>query len=154
MQPIQAFLVHLDNAWDHEYESLLTVLDGVTEEEANWQAPCYADVKADDGWPAPGTIRWHVAHVAYYKREYTARISGPDGDQRTPSPPLPTGAYREDLEEMGAAHKAQREAISALTPEELTPDVADFLANIIRHDIWHAGSIAVLRRLWRSRSPD
>ncbi|MHC4958476.1 MAG: DinB family protein [Planctomycetota bacterium] len=149
MNAVESQLVHLDNAWNHDWESLLAVLAGVGEEEANWQAPSYADVDPVDGWPAPGSIRWHVAHVAHCKREYTGRLNG-DREKRTPDlPHAPTGSFAEDLAELHAAHDAERATVAALTADELTPVVVDFLANITRHDIWHAGAIAVVRRMWR-----
>ncbi len=152
MNVVDNILLHFDNAWDHEWESLMGTLSGVTEAEAQWQAPCYDNAPGADGAPAPGTIRWHVTHVANCKREYTSRLNG-DQEARSPdiSPRL-TKSLAEDLEELRSAHTEQRTAIAALSADELTPTLADFLANIIRHDIWHGGQIALARRLWRSRS--
>jgi len=151
MRIVDAFLLSLDNAWDHDWESLTSALSGVTEEEARWQAPCYADEAASESEPPPGTIHWQVAHLAYYKREYTARLLG---DDDVPGPELPdrsTATFDEDLSSLRRAHEAERAAMAALRDEDLTPDLADFLTNIIRHDVWHGGQIALARRLYRGR---
>lgn len=147
------FLLQFDNAWEHEWESLMSVLSGVSEEEANWQAPCYTDTPAAAEWPARGTIRWQVAHVAHCKREYTARLRSSEREGPSPNlPHRPTRNYAEDLHELRQAHADQRQAIGRLGAEELTEGVADFLANTLRHDIWHGGQIAVARRLYRMRA--
>ena len=60
---VETYLRQLDDAWEHKWESLRAVLDGVSEEEAAWQPPCYAAEEREEGWPPPGTIRWQVAHI-------------------------------------------------------------------------------------------
>ncbi|MHC4450340.1 MAG: DinB family protein [Planctomycetota bacterium] len=147
MSDLKAHLIHFDDAWDHDFESLMSVLGGISEEEAAWQPPCYRDEPASTGWPAPGSIRWQVTHIAYYKREYAGRL-GTASD----SSPAATTSFAEDLEQLRSAHDAEREAIAALSKSELTPETARFLSAIIRHDVWHAAQIAVVRRMWRTRS--
>ncbi|MHC4850129.1 MAG: DinB family protein [Planctomycetota bacterium] len=151
MRIVDAFLLSLDNAWKHDWESLMSVLSGVTEEEARWQAACYADAAAPESAPPPGTIRWQVTHLAHYKREYTARLLGDREAQSLELPENSTATYEQDLAYLRRAHLAERAAIAALSDEDLTPDLADFLTNIIRHDIWHGGQIALARRLYRGR---
>jgi len=147
MTVVESILVHLDNAWNHDWDSLQTVLAGLTDAEASWQAPSYAEEGAE-----AGTIRWQIAHIADCKRAYTARIQG-DIAARTPDVPVPASAdLAGDLEELRNAHEAQREAIAGMTDDQMTPVAVDFLANTIRHDIWHAGQIAIARRLWRTRA--
>ena len=150
MSRLETHLTHFDDAWNHDFESLTFALDGVSEEEGAWQPPCYADVPATEGWPAPGSIQWQVAHIAFYKREYAARIRG-EGEP-TPQPRTPDTRFEQDVAELHAAHAVEREAIAALSDAELTPELERFLAAIIRHDVWHAGQIAVARRLWRTRT--
>ncbi len=121
-------------------------MTGLTHDEASWQPPCYEQEGA-----GAGTIRWHIAHIAECKRGYTARIEA-DITARTPDVPAHAAAdLVGDLLEPRSAHDAQRAAISAVTGEQMTSVAVDSLANIIRHDIWHAGQIAVVRRLWRFR---
>jgi len=151
MNAIDTFLLALDNAWTHDWESLMPVLKGVTEEEAAWQAPCYRHEPRIPGAPPPGSIRWQVVHVAECKASYTLRLCG---DREAPSPdvpPLATTSFTQDLAALREAHRAEREEIAAISDAELTPKLAEFLAGIIRHDTWHGGQIAVARRLWRTR---
>jgi hypothetical protein len=151
MRLIDVFLRQFDNAWHHRWESLEPLLDGLTEEEALWQAPCYASEPS--GRPSPGSIHWHLDHLARCKREYAAMLRRDSGPAHGPPAPLP-----ETLARLRDAHRAQREAIAALgdadleRPAEGGMSVAEFLASTIRHDTWHAAQIAVARRLWRTRA--
>jgi hypothetical protein len=158
MNGMDAFLTQLDHAWDHKFESVQAVLADVAEEEAAWQAPCYADEPPEEGWPLPGTVHWQVAHLAHCKRhyaEFVLRRREPDRPPVVPRPPNRT--FAEELTELAAAHTALREAIAACTDDELDVVVGngmplrEFLAMSTRHDTWHAGQIAVARRLYRTR---
>lgn len=72
-------------------------------------------------------------------------------------PRPPDRTFQEEVAELDAAHTAQREAIAACTSENLDIVVGngmplrEFLAMCVRHDTWHAGQIAVARRLYRAR---
>ena len=160
MSEITAHLQHFDDAWGHDFESLTYALEGVTEEEAAWQAPCYAADEREEGWPAPGTVAWQAAHVAHCKRYYTQillRAGETDPPEAEPWTPLST--YAEIRAALDAAHAAQRAAVAAL-PEERLGEIAgngmpfrEFLAMFTRHDAWHASQVVVARRLYRTR-PD
>ncbi len=160
MTAIDVYLEQLDDAWGHRRESLRGVLDGVGAEEAEWQAPCYAGEEREDGWPAPGSIRWQVAHIALCKRHYAACVRARGGTGRASEPVrAPTVAFADDLRELEAAHAGERAAFSACADADLsttvngTTPLREFLAMSIRHDTWHASQIAVARRLWRHRRP-
>ncbi|MDH3592113.1 MAG: DinB family protein [Planctomycetota bacterium] len=155
MRAVDVFLRQFDEAWEHDWESLQPQLAGLTEEEASWQAPCYADAAREPGWPLPGSIHWHVAHLVHYRREYTARIRGQEEPSDSASP---AATFEESMRQLVAIHRAQRAAIAALSDDDLTRDAGngipldEYLTSTIRHDIWHAGQIAVARRLARNRS--
>ncbi len=147
--------MHFDNAWNHAWESLLTILDGVTEPEASWQAPCYRDASADEHGTAAGSIRWHVRHLAQCKRGYALRLRG-DRAARTPDVDAkPSATWAEDMTELRAAHEDQRRAIDELAADAMTTTDSDFITNNVRHDTWHGGQIALVRRMWRhhARAP-
>lgn len=157
MRAVDAFLLQLDQTWDHDFESLDRVLDGVTEAEAAWAGPAWAEVEPENGWPAPGTIAWLVAHLAHYKTYYARCVLHAVG--RGPEPEevrAPAASFAEERERLAAAHAAQRAAIADLADAELDlpvvhgPPLAEFLATTVRHDAWHAGQIAVIRRLRRT----
>ncbi len=158
MTGVEAFLRQLDDAWEHKWESLSTVLAAVAEKEAEWQAPCYESEEQEKGWSPPGTIRWQVAHIAHCKRHYTDFIKAPGSSERPPVPTRkPTESFDEDRKELRSAHAGERDAIASLSESHLELPVGNgmrldiFLAMAIRHDTWHAAQIAVVRRLWRTR---
>ena len=158
MDPVAVHLSHLDDAWAHKWESLTGVLAGVTEDEAAWQAPCYAKDEREDAWPAPGSIRWQVAHIAHCKRHYAECIRR-RGEPTSPADPVrvPTHSYAQDRTELETAHADERAAIAACVGADFelklfnAMPLGEFLAMVIRHDVWHASQIAVARRLWRTR---
>ena len=155
---LAAWLRSFDDVFGHSWESVAQALDGVTEDVADWQSPAYAEEEREAGWPAPGTIAWHVAHLAFCKRHYTrilrARAAVPDVEPREP-----LSTFADELDALRRAHAEQREAIEGLEPADLDRvvghqremSIAEFLAMMIRHDAWHAGQIAVVRRLHRTR---
>ncbi len=152
MRAVDVFLRQIDEAWRHEWESLMPVLEGVTDDEASWQAPCYREEPAESDWPAPGTIYWHVVHIAECKQAYTAHMRGAET-----GPFELAGSFAADVEQLKRIHRVQREAIASLSDDDLekvltndTP-LGEYLTSTIRHDTWHAAQIAVARRLWRTR---
>jgi uncharacterized damage-inducible protein DinB len=160
MRAIDLILRHFDDAWSHRWESLSSALDGVTEDEAAYQAPCYAADPAEAGWPPPGTIAWQVAHLAHCKRYYGRVLrSVGRGPRPEVAPRIPRASFADERAALDAAHAAQRSAIADLDDEALDADagggmtVGEFLAGCLRHDTWHAGQIAVARRLFREAAP-
>jgi uncharacterized damage-inducible protein DinB len=159
MPELDGYLHQLDHAWSHAFESVASALDGVTEEEAFWQAPCYAAEEREDGWPPPGTIAWQLAHLAHCKRHYTDCFLQPPGTSERPevTPWTPCDSLAELRAVLEDVHAGQRAAIAGLGEERLGETAADgtpfreFLSMCIRHDTWHASQIAVARRLYRTR---
>lgn len=159
MSDLQVILQAFDDAWDHPYESLASALEGVTEEEAFWQAPAYADQEPEEGWPPPGTIAWQVAHLSHCKRHYRDILQHGDPSSRPEVRSWkPQPGFEALLNRLQEAHAAQRMVILGLTDDQLDAVPAQevmptrrFLAMCTRHDAWHAAQIAVARRLYRSR---
>ena len=157
---IDAHLLQLDHAWEHVWESLTAALDGVTQEEAFWQAPCYAGEEREEGWPPPGTIAWQLAHVTHCKRYYAAmcRQAGAPGPPDV-VPWTPCATLAELRAAVAGAHAEERAAIAALGDERLGLTAGngipfrEFVAGCVRHVTWHASQIAVARRLYRARDP-
>ena len=139
-----------------------SALDGVTETEAHRQPPPYQSEPQEEGWPAPGTIAWQVAHLTHCKRHYTqhfGRAGRTDQEPVDSQPWKPIESFKDLLAALREAHLAQRAAIAALEPKHLE-EVAgngmtyrEFLAMVIRHDTWHASQIAIARR-WLSGLTD
>lgn len=159
MSAIGYAVQQFDSNLKHRWESLEAVLKGVTDEEARWQAPCYAAEKRDPTCPAPGTILWQLDHISGCNRHYVKVLKLrpskeiPDDPPRTPPENLSAA-----LEELRASHAALRAEIATLSDADLSgacghgsPNVGDFLAACLRHEIWHAGQIALVRRLYQTR---
>lgn len=156
MTPLEVHLAALDDGWGHAWESLTHVLAGVTEEEAAWEAPGYEQEEPEAGWPSEGTILWHVAHLAHCKRYYAAVIrarheeAAPEACARTSLP-----NFAQERAALEAAHGEQRAAMGEIGEEGLSQTtcnsmpLGEFLSMTIRHDAWHGGQLAVLRRLYR-----
>lgn len=157
MPEINGYLQQFDDAWSHSFESMSFALDGVTEAEAAWQAPCYRTDETEEGWPLPGSIRWQVCHVAHCKRHYTdifLRVGDSERPDVVPWTPLPS--FVSDRDALTDIHAHQREAIVALGEDRLGVIAGngmpfrEFLSMCIRHDIWHASQIVIARRLYRA----
>lgn len=158
MDGVGLLLRFVDDAWAHEYESVASALDGVSEEEAHWQAPCYLDEPQEAEWPLPGTILWQVLHLAHCKRHYALYVQqrGQAGH-----PQVPEFQPHRDLKgaraSLAQAHGALRAAIAEVKAAELalkagnSMALPEFISMIQRHDAWHAGQIALVRRLYRQR---
>lgn len=150
-----------DDACRHAWESWRPSLDEVAEDEAYWQSSIYAGEPVEDGWPPPGTVVWHVAHLAHCKRYYAKALAGraaaemPDADARAP-----LADFAGELAALDAAHDRQRAVIRALRDDDLQAPVCgqrpvlDFVLSTTRHDTWHGGQIAVLRRAYRERETE
>jgi hypothetical protein len=159
MSELTAYLRQFDDSWSHYCESLCDVLAGVTEEEAFFQAPCYAADPAEGDWPAPGTIAWQVAHLVHCKRHYTECLRRAGAEER---PPVTAWASLDTFAEMrtllDSVHAQQRAVLAAFSDARLDlvagngMPFREFLSMSIRHDAWHGAQIAVARRLYRTRA--
>jgi uncharacterized damage-inducible protein DinB len=107
-----------------------------------------------EGLPMPGTIRWHVAHLEHCARHYTEILRKRPlvHEPATPSPGITDLA--ELINRLEHARRLLREEIQRLSDVDLdTPcargmNVGEFVRMAIRHETWHAGQIAVVRRLY------
>lgn len=151
---VETHICHLGDAWDHEWESIQSSLEGVTEEEARWQAPCYSDEPPTKGGLLAGTIHWHVWHLSCCKLEYASIYRDSTAGVSQLEPLGTFGAERQRLKEM---QRAQSQALSTVTEDGLErsvdngPTVGELVTGHVRHDAWHGGQIALIRRLYRVR---
>ena len=159
MRAIEAFLLHFEHAWQHPWESLAPLLENVSEEEARWTTPAYGDISATFGLPA-GSIHWHVHHLTDCKLGYIAELAralDPGQPPRSESPFNPCATFAEERERLRQVRQDEFDQIAALTDDALertmrngTP-IPHFLTATARHDVWHAGQIATMRRHFRAR---
>lgn len=164
MSSVQLFLQTFDDAWSHQLESILAVLKDVTAEESTWQHPAYAGEKHMTGLPVPGTLLWQVAHLEHCARHYAQVVRARPVTEEPATPPPPASNLPELLVALHRAHGELRDVIAALSDADLNDacvlghsvhsgmNVSEFLRMITRHDSWHAGQIAVARRLYRERA--
>ncbi len=106
------------------------------------------------GLPPPGTILWHLAHLEHCSRHYAAILwRRPLTEEPATAPPA-EHTYARLLINLERARAALREQIEQLTEVDLTDpcargmQVGEFLRMLIRHETWHAGQIALIRRLY------
>jgi uncharacterized damage-inducible protein DinB len=161
---VQLFLQSFDDAWSHKLESILAVLKDVTPDESIWQHPAYAGEKHMLGLPAPGTVLWQIAHLEHCARHYAqiVRVRPVSEEPKTPSPSASN--LPELLVALDRAHHELREVITELSDTDLNGacvlghsihsgmSISEFLRMTIRHNSWHAGQMAVARRLYRERA--
>lgn len=158
MSQVLCLLRMFDDTWSHQCESLRSVLEGVTSEESLWQSPAYMAEPLVEGLSAPGTIRWQVAHLEHCARHYSEILrKRPIAVEPTTAPPgmieLP-----ELIKRLESARRFLREEIQRLNEVDLEApctcemNVGEFVRMVVRHEAWHAGQLAVIRRLYRHRN--
>jgi uncharacterized damage-inducible protein DinB len=160
MSEIVHLLQAFDDTWSHECESMRSVLQNVTAEEAWWQHPVYAAEMVVEGLPKPGTICWHVAHLEHCARHYTDILRNRPVMQEPSTPPPGIADLNELIHRLEGARRLMRQEIQRLDDVDLDAacvrgmSVAEFLRMAIRHETWHAGQLVVIRRLYRQRPTD
>ena len=160
MSEIAQLLAVCDENFGATWDSVLSALKGVSANEAAFQHPCYAMVPADANMPPAGSILWQMPHLSACKQMY-ARILQESLGLQVPEPVEPkrhTAAIL--LHELRIAHSRLRSTIAALRDEDLSrmlpestgyPGRVDaFIRTVNRHDSWHAGQIALARRLYKN----
>ena len=156
-----------------ELTNLLTIIDQAFD-HTSWHGTNLRGsikmVKAEDAaWrPAPGRHNiWEtVVHAAYWKYVVRRRLrSEPKGTfplkgsnwfERPVAKGLTEAAWKADDALLLETHRTLREAIGKLPPRLLHQiptgsKVSDFaiISGIAAHDLYHAGQIQLLKRLWK-----
>ena len=126
----------------------------VDAEQAGWRP--YSERKS---------IADHTVHAAYWKYAARRRLTG---EKRGSFPlkgsnwfkleqPLSATAWKAYVKMADEAHKGLREAVSELSDRNLTRvtkgakiDIQRLLYGIALHDVYHAGQIQLLKRLYAS----
>jgi len=137
---------HQGSAWHGP--SLLEVLDGVTDEQANRRV-----------LPNAHTIWELVLHLTAWEQVVTRRLAGetvPDlpPDQDFPAVADATGdGWKSALDQMNQAQRQLAQSIAQLTDDGLKRMVAGkdysvyfMLHGAIQHKLYHAGQIAVFKK--------
>jgi len=157
MSQVALLLQAFDDMWSHECESLRSVLRGVALEESSWQDAAYATETLVQGLPNPGTICWQIAHLEHCARHYTEILRGRPVVHEPLTPPPGIPELSELIYRLQRARRLLREQIERLSDIDLEGacargmNVSEFLRVAARHEAWHAGQVAVIRRLYRHR---
>ncbi len=153
---VQRLLAIIDQGYNrHSWHgtNLLGSIRRVTPEQAAWR-------------PAAGRHNiWEiVVHAAYWKYAAWRRLTGAargsfplEGSNWFERPEVTTdAAWRQDVALLGQMHRLLREAASAVPRSDLerkikgsTVTAFALLSGVAAHDVYHAGQIQLLKRLWR-----
>ncbi len=134
--------------------TLLGSMRGVQVDMAVWRAA-----------PKRKCIWEYLLHAAYWKFSARRAISGdpantferkPRGWPRVPKEPTLRDLKR-DVEYVTHEHGLWRDAVEALTPARLkeetgnreSPLLVDYVLGVTAHDLYHAGQIQLVKRLYR-----
>jgi len=157
-----------------ELDLLLQILDEGYEKRA-WHGPnlcgTLRGVGAQEAAWRPGPDRhniWELAvHVAYWKYANWRRLAGQKrgsfafaGSNWIVRPEAPTEkSWRADLALLDEQHRRLRSAVEKIPPASLSRVVpgtrhrtATMIYGIANHDVYHAGQIQLLKRLFRDRA--
>jgi len=113
-------------------------------------------------------IRDIVLHAAYWKYANWRRLTGEkrgsfplDGSNWFAQPAPPTEkAWRADVAMLEEQHRRLRDVVQTLSPKALGERsrgsrhrIDTLVYGIAAHDVYHAGQIQLLKRLYRDRTP-
>jgi hypothetical protein len=157
--PIFQLLAIMDAAYDRRSwhgTNLRGSIRGLSVRQAAWRPS-----------PRRHSIWELVVHAAYWKYTALRRLT----EARRGSFPLHGSnwfdrregltdrAWREDVAILERTHRSLRAAVAELTPSDLTKtprgskvDNFALLSGIAAHDLYHAGQIQLLKRLFRDRT--
>jgi uncharacterized damage-inducible protein DinB len=146
----------LDEAFDHRSwhgTNLRGSVRGLSAEEAAWR-------------PQPGrhNIREIVVHAAYWKYAVRRLITGAargsfpqKGSNWFPRDGVSGLEWRQDVELLAHEHRQLRSAVALLEPRRLDKTspkkrytYTELIRGIAAHDLYHAGQIQLLKRLFGS----
>ena len=151
MSPEKSLLLAaLDEAFDKKSwhgPNLRGGIRGVSAEQAAWR---------------PESDRhniWELTlHAAYWKYVVRRRLlkekrgsfalTGSNFFER-PAGPASEAAWKKDIAILEAEHRSLRDAIAKLADKQLTPAACHLIRGAAAHDLYHAGQIRLLRRLYR-----
>ena len=156
----EPLLVLLDTAYDQASwhgPNLRGSLRGVTLDAAAWRPQ-----------PAAHNVWELLVHAAYWKYVAWRRLTGAargsfplDGSNFFERPERPTtAAWRGDLRLLDAVHRDLRAAVAATPPRELDERLPGsgrvtrlrLITGVAAHDLYHAGQIQLLKKLYSRRA--
>lgn len=146
----------IEDSWSHPWEGFRSSYLTCTQPELGWVAEEYAGEPTAAGWPAVGSICERLNHVGACKQAYAWDIRNPT---RTDGATAWT-VHHSRVELMQALDSIHADFVAACRSADHHAMILgkgghtfpQYLGIAIRHEIWHAGQIALLRRLYAKRS--
>ncbi len=151
----EELLTAFDEAWSFKWESIESVLGDISNEEALYQHPSYANLQQEESHPPPGTILTLLVHLTDCYGYYRALIIHRPEMLNVPAP-LEASNMKVAMVNLALRRLELREAIDSLAEQQLEEkiynhkSVAQLIRMLIRHDAWHSGQIALIKRLYRN----
>jgi len=160
MEGIEIILRMIDEAFDHKSwhgTNLRGSIRGVGFRQALWRP-----------YPSRHNIWEIVIHTAYWKYAVRRRLQnepvgsfalkGSNWFERPAGDAGGANQWNSDVALLVSGHRSLRDAVAGLAPEQLdTPPVkskvstVSILTGIAAHDLYHAGQIQLLKRLYKNR---
>ena len=143
----------ITDSWDHPWEGFKSSFVGCNQSEVEWVAPCYENEQTEIEWPLAGSILWHLNHVGACKSAYAWDLNHPDEKDNlsTWSVELNLDKLRLRLDEV---HDEFCKASKIFDPRRVIMGkgghaLEEYIGIVIRHEIWHGGQIALIRRMYK-----
>lgn len=145
----------IHDSWFHPWEGFNSSFESCSQKEIEWVSQFYEKETTTPNWPKNGTISWILNHVGAYKQTYIYDILHPDSSNNEPE-----WIVHRDLQSLKTAlNKISIEFSNAclLADPEIFihgkggHNLAQYIGIALRHEIWHAGQIALIRRMFANQ---
>ena len=156
---IDVILNQVDSMWTHKWESFKVTFEDITSQEANYQMEAYKDEPHEAEWPLPGTIFWHVSHLAFLHNKWVEQIKNRHRQSEAEAMiRKPADTFEDELKYLICVYDDFRATIALLSGDELLERVPpegyflyETINNNIRHLIWHIAQIKMIRQIYNNR---
>jgi hypothetical protein len=145
------------DSWTHPWEGFSSSFKNCTQDEIDWVSSAYLNATTETDWPPAGSISWHLNHVGACKQSYAWQINNPSRENGEPDwfvcrkkDELLLSLDRVHAEFMNACGSCDQSAIIMGKGGHSFPQ---FIGIVMRHEIWHGGQIALIRRMYSHRVP-
>lgn len=144
-------LILAADSWSHPWEGFRTAYAHCSQDGLDWVSSLYDGEPDEPDWPRRGTISWNLNHVGACKEEYTWDIRHPTCADN----PCQWRVHRNRtslFEALERVHEDFLEACRLADPAVAIAGkggqtLAAYVGIAVRHEIWHAGQIAMLHRM-------
>lgn len=143
----------IKDSWSHPWEGFKSCFQNCSQEEIEWVDASYQSCEQEPGWPKTGSISWHLNHVGACKQSYIADIKNPNEDNLETNWEVVRDLFALEVV-LDSINKEFIEACEKADPKTAIKGkggqtLSQYIGIAIRHEIWHAGQIALIRRLYQ-----